>query len=584
MASTQSSGEIYPTGPCFPLDIIPDDLTMPQFLLDTHHAYRPTRPSGAPCLIERESGKGWGLAEIRTRVYGLANALSFKYGIADGDVVCLVSPNHMDYGTAIWAAQRLGAAVTLCNPAFTASEIEYELTATNAKFLIAHSDSMPAATAAAALSGIPPDRIVSLDSCASYVAVEDLVQEGLRGEKRFEEVRLAKGGARTKVAFYCFSSGTTGKPKAVAIQHYAPIANIVQISVANRIHEAYAPGERRRFNPGDVHLVVIPLFHMYGLIWSLHWSLFAGMASVIVPKFDFVRMLKDIARYRVHNVALVPPQIVALCKSPETRKHDLSSLRALVFGAAPVSAELTDQLIRLFPEAEMGQGYGMTELSMLALMFPLTQKIGVPGSAGQLLPGCVAKILKPDGTPAKTGEPGELVLWSPSAALGYHNNPQATKETFVDGWVRTGDEVSVDAEGNFYVVDRIKELIKVRGFQVAPAELEGFLLTHPAVADACVVGLPDDYSGEVPRAFIVLKPEAAARVRVESGEEKRLMAGIAKFVADGKVAYRRLAGGVEFVDEIPKTPSGKILRRHLRDAARAQMKAENARGVLKARL
>ncbi|KAI0067072.1 phenylacetyl-CoA ligase [Artomyces pyxidatus] len=557
-----------------PLEIIPDDVTLAQFMLDRSHPYRPTRPAGVPWLIEESTGRAVALEEIRERVFGLANALSFKYGIGENDVVSLFSPNHMDYVVAVWAVHRLGGALTLSNPAFMADELQHQLIETKVKLVIAHSLSLEVAHTAAALSGISSDRVVILDDAEKpgTLTVPSLIREGLSQKANFVERRLAPGEGKTKIAFFCFSSGTTGKPKAVVIQHYAPIANILQLALHFRIHEDYAPWDQRRNRPGDVHLACLPFFHVYGLIFSVHYYIFAAMSLVVVPKFTFKGMLEGIVRYKITHLALVPPQIVLLCKSPETKKYDLSSVRVAGFGAAPVSAELTNQLIAVIPQAVTGQGFGMTELATLTLMFPLEARHGIPGSAGRLMPGCVAKVVKSDGTLAKRGEPGEFVIKSPSVALGYFNNPTATAETFVDGWVRSGDEVIVDEEDNFFIVDRLKELIKVRGFQVAPAELEAHLLAHPSVADACVVGLPDEYSGEVPLAFVVRQPKVA------SANPEDLRAEIKKYVADTKVYYKHLVGGVEFVDEIPKTPSGKLLRRVLKTRAK-EILAERAAAV-----
>jgi len=240
----------------------------------------------------------------------------------------------------------------------------------------------------------------------------------------------------------------------------------------------------------------------------------------------------------------------------------------VISGAAPLSAELVNQLVKVLPNAQIGQGYGMTESCTSISMFSTETRIGVPGSGGRLLPGVTARVVKLDGTPAGLNEPGELYVKMPSLALGYWNNEEATKETFVDGWLRTGDEVIIDKDKEVFVVDRLKEMIKVKGFQVAPAELEGCLLGIPEVADACVVPVPDDYSGEIPMAFVVLRAQVAERIAANPGEAEKVKAAIIKFVADNKVAYKWLAGGVELVDSIPKNPSGKLLRRVLRDRAR----------------
>jgi acyl-CoA synthetase (AMP-forming)/AMP-acid ligase II len=235
--------------------------------------------------------------------------------------------------------------------------------------------------------------------------------------------------------------------------------------------------------------------------------------------------------------------------------------------------------MKVIPNAQIGQGYGLTESATSLSMYPVDQKIGIPGSAGQLLPGVVARVVKPDGSLAGFNEPGELRVKTPSLALGYWNDERATKETFVEGWLCTGDEVIIREDKEIFIIDRLKEMMKVRGFQVAPAELEGCILDHRDVADTCVVPILDDYSGEVPLAFVVLRAPAADRVRKDSREADKVKASIIKHVADNKVAYKHLAGGVEFIDVIPKNPSGKLLRRVLRDQAR-RLRA----GELKAKL
>jgi len=235
-----------------------------------------------------------------------------------------------------------------------------------------------------------------------------------------------------------------------------------------------------------------------------------------------------------------------------------------------MSGDLMVQVSKMFPNASIGQGYGLTETSTTITFLQPDQKLGTIGSAGGLIPGIVAKVVKSDGSLAVEGEQGELVVTGPSMALGYYENPTATAETFVEGWVRTGDEVIIQ-NLEVFVVDRLKEIMKVKGFQVAPAELEGHLLLHPDVADACVVGIPDEYSGEIPLAFVVLGANALKRIKDNKESANDVKKSIAKHVSDSKVSYKWLAGGVEFIDTIPKNPSGKILRRVLRDQAKKMM-------------
>ncbi|KAF8628542.1 hypothetical protein AX15_003835 [Amanita polypyramis BW_CC] len=301
----------------------------------------------------------------------------------------------------------------------------------------------------------------------------------------------------------------------------------------------------------------------------MHFCLFAGMTYVVIPKFNHVRMLESIMRHRISHLILVPPQIILICKHPATPKYNLRKyVRFILSSAAPLTAEVNQQLYSMFPEAHIGQLYGMTELCSSAAMFPISRKRGISGSSGVLMPGISARVVKADGTLAGYDEPGELVVKTPSVARGYTNNEIATKETFVDGWVRTGDEVKIRRDGEIFVIDRLKEIMKVKGFQVAPAELEGCLLDHPDVANACVVGVPDDYKGEVPMAFVVLRSEAANRAADDPGVLGDIKRSIVKHVADNKVAYKHLDGGVEVLDTIPTLPSGKLLRRVMRERAR----------------
>ncbi|KAF9005400.1 hypothetical protein BDQ17DRAFT_346070 [Cyathus striatus] len=247
-----------------------------------------------------------------------------------------------------------------------------------------------------------------------------------------------------------------------------------------------------------------------------------------------------------------------------------------MIGAAPVSQEVQEQLDRVFPTAQIGQAYGMTEMTTVLAMVGPMQMRGPLGSGGRLLPGVQARVLKPDGNEASYGEPGELVVRGPSAALGYFNNQKATRETFVDGWVYTGDEVIITHDKEVFVFDRLKEFIKVRGFQVAPAELEGCLLDHPDVIDTCVVGVPDSYSGELPLAFVVLSADAVSRVSRNPRVADMILESILQHVANRKARYKRLTGGVYFTDTIPKNGSGKLLRRILRDKARELLKSQEA--------
>ncbi|KAF5385033.1 hypothetical protein D9615_001355 [Tricholomella constricta] len=553
-----------------PLPSIPDDLTIPQFIFGTQHPTRPSRAESIPWLIDDHSGRSIRRAELIQRTRSLANAMSSKWNIRAGDVVCIFSPNSTDYPVCIWAVHTIGGIITPANPAYKADELVHQLRTTRAALLIIHSAFLDTAQAAAREVGLPADRIAFFQApprpfASSHSNLDELIKYGSSIPPIYTELRFKPGEAKTALAFLSFSSGTTGKPKAVAIPHYSVIANVVQMTAHYKLDDPTQ--KNKRFMPGDVGIAVLPFFHIYGLVVNLHFLLFAGLSIVVIPKFNFSAFLDSIVRHRITHLLIVPPQVVLLCKHPSVKNFNLSHVKFCMSGAAPLSGELVHELRNVMPNSAIGQGYGLTETCTTVAMIPPAQHIATVGSAGQLIPGIVARVVKPDGSLAREGEQGELVVTGPSMALRYMNNEAATKETFVDGWVHTGDEVIIK-NNEIYVVDRLKEIMKVRGFQVAPAELEGHLLLHPDVADACVVSIPDDYSGELPLAYIVLSDSAMRRVSGNAQAAVQLKAVLAKHVADAKVPYKQLAGGIEFIDAIPKNPSGKMLRRVLRDQAR----------------
>ncbi|KAK0208848.1 amp dependent CoA ligase [Desarmillaria ectypa] len=555
------------SGPALNVDI--PNLTVPQFILDSPHELRPHRKDDIPWFIEDGTGRTLCHAEVvHQRTHGLANALSLIWGLSEDDVVCIFSPNHIYYPISIWAVHRVGGIITPANPSYTVDELVHQLQTANASAIVVFSAFLPTAIEAARAVGISKDHIVLIDGPGhnAYTSVENLMEYGNSKPINFTERRLSPGESKTKLAFLSFSSGTTGKAKAVEIPHRSIVSNVLQST-------AHMSGERdphKRMTPGDVSLGDI-----YGLIVTLHYVLFSGLSVVVIPKFSFKGFLRSIDRYRITHLFVVPPQVVLLCKYPAIRDRDFSHVKLLMCGAAPLSGDLYVQLAKVFPNAMIGQGYGLTETATSVVAMDPTKLHGTIGTAGQLLPGIVARIVKADGSLAREGEQGELIVTGPSMALRYRNNEEATKSTFVNGWVHTGDEVII-RNNELFVVDRLKEMMKVKGFQVAPAELEGHLLLHPSVADCCVVPVPDDYSGELPLAYVVLEPGLRKRIGVNPNEISKLKATLikARHVADSKVQYKWLAGGVEFIDAIPKNPSGKILRRVLREQARKRKPVE----------
>ncbi|TBU58568.1 phenylacetyl-CoA ligase [Dichomitus squalens] len=549
-----------------------DDLTLPQFILDDLDAHftKPTRQADVPCLIEDESGRALYVAELQHRTHTLAGALKCQWDIGAGDVVSLYAPNHIDYAVIAWAVHRLGGIVATHSPTLTSDELVYQFRKVRPMLVVAHPDNLSTALHAMKQSGVTDDRLALLDGELApgtpFPSIESLIQH--TGQPRsYTEKVLEAGQAKTTIAFLCFSSGTTGKPKAVSISHFNVICNVIQCATFNRISEPYARREERRFRPGDICSGVLPLYHIYGLVVNLHFVLYSAMTLVISKKFNFDNFLGSIQRHRITHLMIVPPQAVLFCKHPSVQRHDLSSVRYLMIAAAPVSAELTEQLLGVFPAAQLGQGYGMTETCATISMFPTSQKVGTLGSGGQLVSGTTAKVVKPNGELAKIGERGELYVTGPQVTLGYYLDDEATRTTFIDGWIRTGDEVMIQENGDLFITDRIKELIKVKGNQVAPSELEGYLLNHSDVADAAVIGVHDEYAGELPRAYVALKPHVAAVVQRDQQAANHVRAKLYEHVASRTSRYKWLDGGIEFLNEIPKNASGKILRRVLREVS-----------------
>jgi acyl-CoA synthetase (AMP-forming)/AMP-acid ligase II len=338
-----------------------------------------------------------------------------------------------------------------------------------------------------------------------------------------------------------YSSGTTGLPKGVMLTHRNLVANILQTD-----------GTRHLRDGADTLICFLPFFHIYGLVVIMLLGLRSGATLVVMPRFELERYLDLVERHRATMLHVVPPVVLALAKSPAAGGRDYSSVRKLFSGAAPLGADVIKQCTARL-ECVLQQGYGLTETSPTTHATsedPATYK---PGSIGVPIANTECRIVDPaTGADLAAGQDGEIWIRGPQVMRGYLNCPEATRATIdAEGWLHTGDIGHADADGHFFVVDRLKELIKYKGMQVAPAELEAALLSHPAVADAAVVPRQDDAAGEIPHAFVVLKAAASA---------DELMT----FVAARVASYKKIRA-LEFIDAIPKSPSGKILRRVLRD-------------------
>jgi 4-coumarate--CoA ligase len=353
---------------------------------------------------------------------------------------------------------------------------------------------------------------------------------------------------RTHVALLPFSSGTTGLPKGVMLSHYNMVANTAQTDL-NSDPQVYFERDR------TINLALLPFYHIYAIVISFLGSLSCGETSVIIPEFNPQLFIDMIQKYKVTLTYAVPPIILFLNKHPMATQADLSSLRRIICSAAPLPVEMVNEMHDKRPHCTVGQAYGMTETSPAICTNPISLCYTKPASSGIPLPNTLIKIHDSNtGKECASGVTGGVCVKGPQVMLGYLNNKKATDEMIdADGWLHTGDIGYLDDGNSLFVVDRVKELIKYKGLQVPPAELEAILCSHDAVADAAVIGIPDDDAGELPKAFVALK--AGSTVTPEE---------LVKYVASRVVSYKRLRGGVSFLQQIPRSPSGKILRKDLK--------------------
>jgi len=500
--------------------------TLPHFAL--RHA---ERLGDKPALIDGATGRTISYRRLAAGVERVATGLIAR-GLTAGDVVALHSPNLPEYVLAGYGAMAAGAIVTGLNPMCTTEELADQLADAKARLLITVLPLLDRAMAAAEKAGVEDVLVFGVAHGAS--AFQALVDHD------YPPAKIAPIHDDSPAALP-YSSGTTGLPKGVELTHSCLVTNVRQSHAA------------LDFREDDVVIAVAPFFHALGFNLVLPGGLAAGATVVTLPRFDLESFLQTIQEYRVTLAIVVPPVALALARHPLVDSYDLSSLRVLGVGAAPLDPETeqrcTDRLGCL-----TSQGLGMTETTTLIAAGPLDAPRR--GSVGRLLPNTQARIVDPGtGCDLGAGRSGELWVRGPQLMNGYRGRPKATADTIdADGWLHTGDLCYFDEDGYLYVVDRLKELIKYKGYQVAPAELEHLLLTHPAVADAAVVPRPDPDAGEVPVAHVVLNGAATA---------EELLAYVAERVAP----YKRLRA-VRLTESIPRSPAGKLLRRTLVEAER----------------
>ncbi|KAI7890282.1 uncharacterized protein EV154DRAFT_603277 [Mucor mucedo] len=511
-------------------------------------------PNDRALLIDAlDTSRSLTFAQIKKKVLQFGAGLQDICDFRKGDVMALYSPNEYNYSIPLFGAIAASGITTTANPNYSVEELYYQLDQTKAKVLICHASNLKTALIAGLRAGIQKSNF--------FVFGNEVVQgvrpfeAALLGHREAVLEELSFEQAKERVALLCFSSGTSGRSKGVMTTHTNLTSNVAQ----------YLELDKHAIDPTvDRMIGILPLFHAFGLTVNLNCALYLGLPLYILPGFELVSFCDTIQKHRITFATVVPPICLLLAKHELVSNYDLSSLRLAICGAAPLSAELGRETMTRLPNLLIRQGYGLTETSPLAVIEPIDKTID--GSTGLLLSNMVAKIIDEDGKEVtKQGERGELWLKGPNVMKGYLNNPEATADCIDnEGYFHTGDIVLLDKDEHFYVVDRKKELIKYKGFQVPPAEIEGILLTNPIIADCAVIGVYDAAQAtEIPRAYVTLKDPTTA-----SEDIGKL---IMKYVADQVVNYKQVRS-IRFIPVIPKNPSGKILRRILREAAQEEDK------------
>jgi long-chain acyl-CoA synthetase len=490
-------------------------------------------------LIDTSCNRRFTFAEYGTLVESLARGL-ISAGLAPGEVIAIFLPNSWEFAITYHAATLAGAIPTLLNPAYREREIRYQLENSGAAFLISDAPLLEGVN----LAGLPNLRRVFITRTATTQSgCEDFATLLRPASAKFPEARQS---SQETIAALPYSSGTTGLPKGVMLSHYNLVANVYQLLGKNGT----------ALTSDDTMLCFLPLYHIYGLTVALTLSMILRMTLVLLPRFDVQKLCQLLIEEGVTMMPVVPPAMNAMCQAAEAgifpKNHGVRWVKS---GAAPLAPELARRLTSL-TGVNVVQGYGMTEASPVTHVgFVAPPEMNRPASIGQPLAATECRVVNVNGNDAAPDEPGELVMRGPQFMLGYWKEPQATAAVLRDGWFFSGDIVRRDADDFFYVLDRSKEMIKYKGFPVAPAEVESVLLEHPAIRDCGVVAKPDLAAGEIPCAFVVLREGFLA--------SDTLQKELCDFVAD-RLAHHKQPREIRFVDVVPRTPSGKILRRELR--------------------
>lgn len=515
-------------------------------------------------------------AQVKQAATAFGEGLRDSWEWEKNDVLNIYAPNDIDVGPIIFGTFFAGGIVSPANPGYSPDELAYQLNNSGSKAIVTTKAFLPAATKAAAKANIPEDRILLLgdakDETRRFKHWTDIRKTSL--ENRY---RRRKAKPSSDLAFLVYSSGTTGLPKGVMLSHTNIVSDLCMVH--GSVGASYQPQQ-------DKILGVLPFFHIYGLTGLVHQPLHRGVELVVMPGFDLELFLSTIQSHRITFIYVAPPIIVRLARDSLVKKYDLSSVKMITSGAAPLTRELVDTVHKTL-NIKINQAYGLSETSPMTHTQPWEEWYSSVGSVGKLFPNMTAKYISEDGTELPPGQAGELWMAGPNIFQGYWKNEEATANAIVveeDGtrYFKTGDVGFQDEKHNFYITDRVKELIKYKGFQVAPAELEGKLMDHPLVGDIAVIGVEDKQQHtEVPRAYIVHskrgKEAGEAETGVPKGDAVKDAEDIINWTAEKVANHKRLRGGVRFIEEIPKSASGKILRRVLKERVKQEESGPKAK-------
>ncbi|KAH8383371.1 hypothetical protein KR009_008251 [Drosophila setifemur] len=540
MTSTLLPGNIVYGGPITAREA-QDYRSLGQYVLDKYKSF-----GDQTVLIDALNGVEYTASYMHKSITRLAYILQ-KLGVKQNDVIGLSSENGVEFALAAFAGFAVGATVAPLNITYSEREVDHALSLSKPKIIFASKITIDRVAKVASKTKFVKGIIALSGSSKNFKNIHDLKE--LMNNDKFQTKPDFTSPVSNKdedVALIMCSSGTTGLPKGVQLTQMNLLATL-----DSQIQPTVIPMEEVSL------LTVIPWFHAFGCL-TLITTACRGARLVYLPKFEEHLFLSAIEKYRVMMAFMVPPLMVFLAKHPIVDKYDLSSLMVLLCGAAPLSRETEEQIKERIGVPFIRQGYGLSETTLSVLV--QNDEFCKPGSVGILKNGIYGKVIDPDtGKLLGANERGELCFKGDGIMKGYIGDSKSTQSAIKDGWLHTGDIGYFDDDFEFFIVDRIKELIKYKGFQVPPAEIEALLLTNEKIKDAAVIGKPDEAAGELPLAFVVKQ----ANVQLTEND-------VIQFVIDNASPAKRLRGGVIFVDEIPKNPSGKILRRVLRNMLKKQ--------------